>query len=43
MSLATACYVRDTALNLHNKELDITKRISNWSTSAPAIYTGGTK
>ena len=43
MSLATACYVRDTALKFAQQGIDITKAaLSNWSKSAPGIYTGGT-
>ena len=40
MSLATACYVRDTALKFAQQGLDITKAaINNWSKSTSAIYT----
>ena len=43
MSLATSCYVRDTALKFAQQGIDITKAtLSNWSRSAPAIYSGGT-
>ncbi len=43
MSLATSCYVRDTALKFAQQGIDITKAaLNNWSRSAPAIYTGGT-
>ena len=43
MSLATACYVRDTALKFAQQGIDITKAaLSNWSKSAPGVYTGGT-
>jgi len=39
MSLATACYVRDTALKFAQQGLDITNAaLSNWKKSAPAIY-----
>ena len=42
MSLATACYVRDTALKFAQQGVDITRAaLKNWSKSAPAIYTGG--
>jgi len=42
MSLATACYVRDTALKFAQQGIDITKAaLSNWQKSAPMIYTGG--
>ena len=40
MSLATACYVRDTALKFAQQGIDITTAaLGNWSKSAPAIYT----
>ena len=43
MSLATSCYVRDTALKFAQQGIDITKAtLKNWSRSAPVIYTGGT-
>ena len=43
MSLATSCYVRDTALKFAQQGIDITKAaLGNWSRSAPAIYSGGT-
>ena len=39
MSLATACYVRDTALKFAQQGLDITNAaLSNWKRSEPAIY-----
>ena len=39
MALATACYVRDTALKFAQQGLDITQAaLGNWSRSAPAIY-----
>ena len=42
MSLATACYVRDTALKFAQQGIDITRAaLSNWSKSSPGIYTGG--
>ena len=42
MSLATACYVRDTALKFAQQGIDITNAaLKNWSRSAPTIYTGG--
>ena len=40
IALATACYVRDTALKFAQQGLDITKAaINNWSKSTSAIYT----
>ena len=40
MALATACYVRDTALKFAQQGLDITQAaLGNWSKSTPAIYT----
>jgi hypothetical protein len=42
MSLATACYVRDTALKFAQQGLDITRAtVTNWQRTAPTIYTGG--
>jgi hypothetical protein len=42
MSLATACYVRDTALKFAQQGIDITKAaLRNFTKSAPMIYTGG--
>ena len=39
MSLATACYVRDTALKFAQQGIDITHAaLSNWKRSTPAIY-----
>ena len=41
MSLATACYVRDTALKFAQQGIDLTNAaLNNWKRSAPAIYTG---
>ena len=43
MSLATSCYVRDTALRFAQQGLDITNAaLNNWSKSTPAIYTNRT-
>ena len=40
MALATACYVRDTALKFAQQGIDITKAaLSNWSKTTPIIYT----
>ena len=42
MSLATGCYVRDTALKFAQQGLDITRAaVTNWQRNAPTIYTGG--
>jgi hypothetical protein len=42
MSLATACYVRDTALKFAQQGIDITNAaLKNWQKSAPMIYQGG--
>ena len=42
MSLATGCYVRDTALKFAQQGIDLTRAtLKNLSRSAPAIYTGG--
>ena len=42
MSLATACYVRDTALKFAQQGIDITRAtLKNFTKSAPMIYTGG--
>ena len=43
MSLATACYVRDTALKFAQQGLDMTRAtVSNWQReTTPGIYTGG--
>jgi len=43
MSLATACYVRDTALKFAQQGLDITRAtVTNWQRdTTPGIYTGG--
>jgi hypothetical protein len=41
MSLATACYVRDTALKFAQQGIDITKAtLKNWQRNTPTIYTG---
>ena len=43
MSLATACYVRDTALKFAQQGIDLTRAaLGNWKRNAPSIYTGGT-
>ena len=43
MSLATGCYVRDTALKFAQQGIDLTKAtLRNLGKSAPSIYTGGT-
>ena len=43
MSLATACYVRDTALKFAQQGLDITRAtVANWQRDVTSIYTGGT-
>ena len=40
ISLATACYVRDTALKFAQQGLDLTNAaLNNWKRSTPAIYT----
>ena len=42
MSLATACYVRDTALKFAQQGIDITRAtLNNWQLNAPPIYQGG--
>jgi hypothetical protein len=42
MSLATACYVRDTALKFAQQGIDITRAaLSNWSKSGAGVYIGG--
>jgi len=42
MSLATACYVRDTALKFAQQGIDITRAaLKNFTKSAPMVYTGG--
>ena len=42
MSLATGCYVRDTALKFAQQGIDLTRAtLSNWQRTAPTIYTGG--
>tara|TARA_R110000737_G_scaffold109301_1_gene142231 strand:+ start:1012 stop:2601 length:1590 start_codon:yes stop_codon:yes gene_type:complete len=43
MSLATGCYVRDTALKFAQQGIDLTNAtLRNWQTNSPGIYTGGT-
>ena len=43
MSLATGCYVRDTALKFAQQGIDITNAaLSNWSKSSPTIFTSNT-
>ena len=40
MSLATACYVRDTALKFAQQGIDLTNAaLDNWKKSTPAIFT----
>jgi len=42
MSLATGCYVRDTALKFAQQGIDLTNAtLRNWKKSAPGVYTGG--
>ena len=42
MSLATACYVRDTALKFAQQGIDITHAaLSNWKKHETAIYSSG--
>ena len=42
MSLATACYVRDTALKFAQQGIDLTRAtLKNLSKNTPGIYTGG--
>jgi hypothetical protein len=42
MSLATACYVRDTALKFAQQGIDITNAtLKNWQRNTSTIYTGG--
>ena len=42
MSLATACYVRDTALKFAQQGIDITNAaLKNWQRSATPVYKGG--
>ena len=42
MSLATACYVRDTALKFAQQGIDITNAaLKNITKVTPSIYTGG--
>ena len=42
MSLATACYVRDTALKFAQQGIDLTKAtLKNLSRNTPSIYTSG--
>ena len=43
MSLATGCYVRDTALKFAQQGIDLTNAtLRNWQTNSPGVYTGGT-
>ena len=43
MSLATGCYVRDTALKFAQQGIDLTNAtLKNWQKSTPGIYVGGT-
>ena len=43
MSLATGCYVRDTALKFAQQGIDLTNAtLKNWQKNAPGVYTGGT-
>ena len=43
MSLATGCYVRDTALKFAQQGIDLTNAaLNNWSKTAPVIYTNRT-
>ena len=43
MSLATSCYVRDTALKFAQQGIDLTRAaLKSWKRNAPTIYTGGT-
>ena len=42
MSLATGCYVRDTALKFAQQGIDLTKAtLKNLGKNTPGIYTGG--
>ena len=42
MSLATACYIRDTALKFAQQGVDITTAaVKNWQRIAPTIYNSG--
>jgi hypothetical protein len=42
MALATACYVRDTALKFAQQGLDLTNAaLGSWKKSTPAIYISG--
>ena len=42
MSLATGCYVRDTALKFAQQGIDLTNAtLKNWQKSSPGVYTGG--
>ena len=44
MSLATACYVRDTALKFAHQGVDLTKAaLGNWQRNAPTIYNSNGK
>ena len=40
MSLATGCYVRDTALKFAQQGIDLTNAaLGNWKKTSPVIYT----
>ena len=40
MSLATACYVRDTALKFAQQGIDLTNAaLDNWKKTTPVIFT----
>ena len=42
MSLATGCYVRDTALKFAQQGIDLTRAtLKNLGKSSPGVYTGG--
>ena len=42
MSLATGCYIRDTALKFAQQGIDLTKAtLRNLGKNTPGIYTGG--
>jgi hypothetical protein len=42
MSLATACYVRDTALKFAQQGIDLTNAaLGNWKKVTPVIYSSG--
>ena len=43
MSIATGCYIRDTALKFAQQGIDMTNAtLKNWQRDAPTIYTGTT-